>query len=414
MAQKVIPRVTAGDRIKPFLTARNFNAYSDAANWVQTNRHANTDSLQSSQSNTPPSVAWIVNNDGTAFEKNHVAGLGNFATETSEIANRLKYAIEGEEPTVASHVGKFAVLRDPLLTENSYGNGTVSGLACVTLFVPTNGAWITRAEVDDQNATRLAAHPGGSAQILWKDTSGGTENVEMEAIVRLGNPQNVSVLGVAAGTIPAGGTGTVTCYSDDTTDTGFQVVAWHNWMDSGQPISDTKKVIITWFPDQQKWRVTHAECEDAATSIGQLSDDASYVVDVTGTDIDGSSTSPIIAYDATQELATADVIVNSLAGTIQVPDIPVAGRLFRFSFNAAVTAPSNNTTLAFFWDLNGIAQTPPAFQVSVQNASNTQTIATSFYAMAVQQSSPVIRLSIAADSNGNVTMNNRTFSITGI
>lgn len=62
-----------------------------------------------------------------------------------------------------------------------------------------------------------------------------------------------------SGGITVGGSGTVTIYLAGVS-TSWTVTAHLNWM-ATEDISENKKVIVEYFPDEAKWVVTNAECE---------------------------------------------------------------------------------------------------------------------------------------------------------
>lgn len=262
MTNTKLPHVNAGDRVKPVLRASTWNAFTDAANWIKRHRNANRENAPRGVAQEPPSVCWAINADDS-YQKNHVVGLDFYGTEVSDIADRLKLPIEVLVPDGASHFGKFGIMRDAIPTEEDYADCTVSGIAHCRLFVESNGAWITRADIESANKTRLITHPGGSAQIIWKDETVGTDNVETDAIVRLGTPQNVTMLGVVSngGPITAGGSGTVRLWRSNLVDTLYNVTARLDWMHNAQNVSDAKQVLLTWFPLERIWRIVGAECE---------------------------------------------------------------------------------------------------------------------------------------------------------
>lgn len=72
---------------------------------------------------------------------------------------------------------------------------------------------------------------------------------------------NIVKLAKSDSTITAGSSGTVSIYSDPSTDSGDNVTAWADWMDGGQDISSGKELLIMWFPGENKWRIIGAECE---------------------------------------------------------------------------------------------------------------------------------------------------------
>ena len=50
--------------------------------------------------------------------------------------------------------------------------------------------------------------------------------------------------------------------------TGSRVDAWLNWMHNNEPISSGKEMLIKWFPDEGKWVIIGAECEEKEENGG--------------------------------------------------------------------------------------------------------------------------------------------------
>ena len=395
----------SGDPVMRHMHASTWNQFLAAADAKMFDtRQDKPDAMVWAREN--PVLTTMFKNTGTDALSRSIRELASPPILPSESSGDFgqRIAMQGGDPTAASH-GRFTVLMQAVLQDDSSVRSAVNGIVACKLFVPTNGTWIGRADVDVSDGSRLLAHPGGSAQILWKDA--GT-NTEVDALVRLGNPENVSLLCKPTADLVAGTSGPCEVYSDSATPTGFVITAVLDWMSGGQTISTGKECVATWFPLENVLRITHAECEDTGSAAGQLFDSGPHVQGVASGVLE-----PIAAYDATKNLATSDVTLDALAGTIQLPDItPAAGRLARVNFSASLQAPSNNSAIELVFNVNGTSMPPAAFAVTVQNASNSQTIAVNFYHLLAQQSAPVVLLEVEVDKTGDVTWGTRTFGIT--
>ena len=147
-----------------------------------------------------------------------------------------------------------AITAEPI-APNELGWCNVSGVS--TTKVNITHAAIKRCDLD-VGSTLLKTTLRGSHEIIW--TSSGTG--EQHAIVRLGQPQSVKVAGKTSGVVNAGATDAIVRAWLSGSDSGVDINGVHfDWMEDGS-ISAGKEVIVTWFPDDHRWRITHAECEE--------------------------------------------------------------------------------------------------------------------------------------------------------
>lgn len=92
-------------------------------------------------------------------------------------------AFDGVVPSGLAHVGRFAVLLEPVVA-SGIGAAVVSGVTHVRLQVDDAGlaaSGITAAEILHGDATRLKHDDAGSVRVIWAEASG----TERKAIVRL-------------------------------------------------------------------------------------------------------------------------------------------------------------------------------------------------------------------------------------
>ena len=246
--------VRSGDPISEAMTAQTWNYIISAADMVHSRGIASKSTPLGDTEDRPSVLASVENlTSGVAFKK-HLLSIAEPSITPTEANGDFhdRLIFKGEAPE--QH--KFGVLTASV-EEEDVGRCVVAGVVSCDLFVPTNGAWIDRADYDPTDDTRLLAIPNGSAQILWKDT--GT-NATVDAIVRLGCPQHVELPAVTDGAITAGSSGSVTVYQTGST-TSYTITAYLDWMHNSENISSGKQVLIAWFPTEARWRIVGAECE---------------------------------------------------------------------------------------------------------------------------------------------------------
>ena len=334
-----IDRVTSGQPVIPELKHQPWNAFVDAANAHQLPKKPGSTIVVQDNAETP-TCSVKVNATSTAIEYRGVSGLISPALAPTDQMWRGRMLFGQSAPTM----GAFALAQ----REGPVGyfvEADALGIVQCKLFVPTDGDWIARADVDT-DATRLRAQPNGSAQILWKDT--GT-NTTVDAIVRIGNPQNVQLTAVADGVIPAGGTGNVKVWQSGA-DTNFPITGVElQWMDGGQDISSGKEVLICWFPFENVWRVIGAECEDPPEPVlGQM---ASAVVG--GTQAVTTTAAAINDFDASENFNTPNVTINAGAAEIVIPE-PAVDTLYSTDVTVSGSASANNSVVYLDQYVNGV------------------------------------------------------------
>ena len=79
-------------------------------------------------------------------------------------------------------------------------------------------------------------------------------------IIVAASTQNVKI-GKADADITAGSTGTISIWRDGVDTTENVEAVELDWMHGGTKVSSGKEVMITFFADEGKWRITGAECE---------------------------------------------------------------------------------------------------------------------------------------------------------
>jgi hypothetical protein len=162
------------DKVRPgaplVFPAEAYNAFVDAAQYVRRNVQGQTAAGSDVPRDT--AVAFIQNNSGADRSRFDVLGLGapliGPSYNLDEFKNRL--AMAGETPAEPGHVGKFAVLIEPIAS-GAIGRGLISGVVPVQIDVADADA-AEYADVCDGVTAYLTAGISGSARVLWR--VGGT------------------------------------------------------------------------------------------------------------------------------------------------------------------------------------------------------------------------------------------------
>ena len=164
------------------IPASTFNSFIDAARDFRARQQsATSDSLQSFRQT---GIVPVKNGSGEDRERFDVLGIsGPLFTPTDnadEFKNRI--ALNGVLPDIDAHLGKFAILLEPL-TPDSVGRACVAGVCPARIYIEKT--WHPYADIADDEAGHLISRPCGAAQILWKEDGEGAAKL---AIVRLGTP----------------------------------------------------------------------------------------------------------------------------------------------------------------------------------------------------------------------------------
>ena len=204
----------------------------------------------------PPSLVNTVlveNNTGADLDTGEVVKLLNpktLPTDDEVLWETQKVILAGTPD--ATTVGG-AIVAEPI-PDNELGLAYLSGVVACTVNV--THASLTRCDAVNLN-TKLETKLEGSHDIVWRSTGTG----DQYAYVRMGPPRTVKVLAKPDGVISPGETNATVSVWANGGDTGYNLTGVNfTWMDADD-ISVGKEIIVTWFPDEMLWRITHAECE---------------------------------------------------------------------------------------------------------------------------------------------------------
>jgi len=174
-----IRRVRPGDALK--IPAPAYNAFADAAEAVR--------NLDRSMSARPlvgtrePDIIYVLNSSGVALDRYDVLGIEGpvITPQKNEDEFMHRVVMEGTTPADADHTGKFVIMLEAL-PDGDIGRAVLSGVTLCRLDVLD--AAHKYADIADGDVTTLETAETGAAQILWYDSTTGSD----WAVVRLGVP----------------------------------------------------------------------------------------------------------------------------------------------------------------------------------------------------------------------------------
>ncbi len=252
-------KVRSGER--RILPADVWNAMLDTIEYVQGLRESG--GAFAGATTSPVCVKPVKNNSGSDLVRFAVVGVDSVLYTPDDDSDEFQSrpALKGIAPTLSSHLGKFAVMAEPV------ASGDV-GLAVVTGIVPckvyfsstaswplTGQSWYQYADIDDSQSGHLIARPYGGVRILWL---AGTDGGEQWALVRIGNPSGIAALhGTLSAALNQGS------YADASlafNGSQYTQRVYDLLLGNGQSLASGTKIVATYWPDEQKFYVTGAAC----------------------------------------------------------------------------------------------------------------------------------------------------------
>jgi hypothetical protein len=250
-----------GDRWPP--TAGVINGYQEAADYVRDLKRCGG-AVSGLGNPLQGSVVSIKNNSGADRDRFDVLGLDVpiFTPSDNLDAFKSRPGLQGVSPTLTDHLGKFVVLLRPL-TQGAIGPAIISGVVPRKVKIEstasnplTGQSWYQYADVEASTMSRLILRPYGAAQVLWKAS---TSTGDQWALVRIGPPSGIVTLrGTLSASLSQGGyaDASLTFKGSNYTQRVYDLL-----MKSGATaIASGKKIKAEYFPDEQKFYVTEAEC----------------------------------------------------------------------------------------------------------------------------------------------------------
>lgn len=117
-------------------------------------------------------IVWVYNGSGGNVDRHGVLGLDGILVTESENADRFVEtpAFEGYTPSRPDHLGRFAVLLEPIADE---GMGRACLIGATVANVQINDATDTHAEILNGSTAKLTSGKYGTARILYKPSGTG-------------------------------------------------------------------------------------------------------------------------------------------------------------------------------------------------------------------------------------------------
>jgi len=174
-----LKKVRKGDPLN--FPASAFNAFVGAAEFTEAmkrsgGRHFTPQVRQAG-------IVRVKNDSGADRDRFNILGIDApiFTPTDNEDTFKNQVALTGVEPDEDYHVGKFAILLEPI-PDGKIGLACLDGVCPVKIGVEDEDH--EYADVADAEAGKLRSCPLGAGQILWKESGTG----EKWAVVRLGVP----------------------------------------------------------------------------------------------------------------------------------------------------------------------------------------------------------------------------------
>lgn len=251
----MIPKPVSGMSPGEVLNLRTVQRMVDAANGY-------TDHARGPQAQVPYQgaqvVVWAENQTPADWELYQAVWLDGVSINPDESAMFPSPETIPLQSAVGSSYPHFGICQQPI-PRYSIGRVLIAGYTVAQVYEHASLSWCPFVGfATTLDPTHLSVTPHGSCDVIWKDPAGS--GVQKWAWLRLGPPRNNLMLGLTAATIVNGSYGPVDCVWGGSA-TGYQITAHLDWMTGGENISAGKQVMCTYFPYEDKWRITGADCE---------------------------------------------------------------------------------------------------------------------------------------------------------
>jgi len=254
-------RLSPGDRWTPMASV--INGWQDAADYVH-DLERGGGPLPGTSSLVQGTIVPVKNNSGADCDRFSVLGIDSpiFSPTDNLDVFKTRPGLVGVSPTLANHLGNFVVLLRPAAS-GAIVPAMIAGIVpCkvkieATASNPLTGqSWYQYADIEASTTSRLTLRPFGAAQVLWKAS---TSTGDQWALVRIGPPSGIVILsGTLSAALSQGSYADASLTYNGSTPTQR---VYDLLMKSGATaIANGKKIVATYFPDQQKFYVTEAEC----------------------------------------------------------------------------------------------------------------------------------------------------------
>ena len=161
-------KVKSGDPL--VIPSQTFNNFIDAAQAHKARQQASGQTDRQSVRQT--SIVLVKNASGADRQRFDVLGIdAPLITPTdNEDAFKNKVALSGTTPSESDHLGRFAILLEPL-ADGKVGMACAAGVCVAHVDVQHDGHRF--ADIKDADASSLQTRASGAATILWKETGTG-------------------------------------------------------------------------------------------------------------------------------------------------------------------------------------------------------------------------------------------------
>lgn len=198
---------------------------------------------------TGATTVLVNNTTGSTYAAGAIVVVGqpSFTTASDSYES---YIFDSAIP-VAADRGRWGIVPYPI-PSGELGIAISGGIA----YCQVNVTHESHSRADVVAGGGLESGFSGSAEITHKPSGTGT----LDCVVRFHVLDQAEVKGVVDADIAVDGSGVVSVWRGS--DTGSNITAHLNWMHGNEKVSAGKQVIASWFSDEMKWIITHAECEN--------------------------------------------------------------------------------------------------------------------------------------------------------
>ena len=255
MTGDALKKVRPGDRMT--IQAETFNTFIDAARAHLAGRQKIGGRAVPTFRDTD--IVSIRNDSNAARSRFDVLGINEVITLPTDDLDAFKSQpyVVGVTPLVPDHVGKFAILLEPVEL-SGVARAAIGGLCVANVYAATGEDWYPYADIADNDPVKLRSAPHGAAQVLWREAGAGTN----WGVVRLGTPQGETTYwGKLVGALYAGATAEVDLYwGAGINQANHRITVFAPPLLTSGFVRSGSWVEVTYRPDAQRWYVTNSEC----------------------------------------------------------------------------------------------------------------------------------------------------------
>lgn len=248
-------RAESGDVL--LLKGSTYNAIVDAVeNYLQDRGLAGASFGHRFRSNS--STASVRNQTGAILKHGSVVEINSPAFTPSQPGFRSTEIYNAVSPTAVGML--YGIMLDPLPVD-SVGLCAIAGLAKVQVNVTSTLHKYAKVTAAD-TAKLVSSYTEDEFKIVWTENGGGGGTGIQWAVVQFhGKPQTMSYVGKPAADIDDTDSGTVNLWDKGSQVPGESVTAFIDWMSGLEGVSEGQEVEVTYYRNEDRWRITGAACE---------------------------------------------------------------------------------------------------------------------------------------------------------